>query len=342
MPFDPRSYTHESDRATLAALQAIPGFPAVCKAFMSVWNERQDRILNMSSRIRISEDQLGRYYRMLPPVCEQLGIPVPDLFLEMNVNPNAYTSGDTNPYIVLTSGLLDQVEEELIPTVLAHECSHIACHHVLYLTMGRTILNGAGIALSMTRNGGLLTVPLRVAFYYWMRSSEFSADRGAVLCDGSPDNMQAVCMRLAGFGKGIRDTGDIETFMRQAEDYQQMVSSSKWDRTLEYMILSGASHPLMAVRALECQKWADSPRFLQALQGLPPETDGGSSLARVKTDTIDFLRQQGKRLTDTIQGAGQKNQDPFVLLAEYEKLMEAGKMTREEFEAKRRELIYGK
>ena len=146
--FNPEQYTHESDRAALKALQAIPGFSALLKGFMNVWNERQQKILNMSSRIRLGENQMRKYYDMLPPVCEKLGIPVPELYLEMNVVPNSYTSGDTNPFIVITSGLLKALPDELIPTVLAHECGHIACRHVLYLTMGRMVLQGAGSVVS--------------------------------------------------------------------------------------------------------------------------------------------------------------------------------------------------
>ena len=147
MSFDPERYTHPSDRAALKALQAIPGFSLLIKGFMNIWNERQGKILNMSTRIKLGENQMRKYYDMLPPICEKLGIPVPDLYLEMNVNPNAYTYGDTAPFIVLTSGLLDTIPDELVPTVLAHECGHIACKHSLYLTMGRTVLSGASNVL---------------------------------------------------------------------------------------------------------------------------------------------------------------------------------------------------
>lgn len=110
---------------------------------------------------------------MLPPICEKLGIDVPELYLQLNVNPNAYTYGDTEPFIVITSGLLETVPDELIPTILAHECGHIACHHTLYTTMGNLILNGANI-LGLNE---LASIPIQVAFHYWMRCSEFSAVR---------------------------------------------------------------------------------------------------------------------------------------------------------------------
>ena len=143
MAINPDFYVHESDRVALKALKAIPGFTPLLKAFMKVWSEKQFFIQNMSTNLRLSDKQLSKYYNMLPPICEKLGIDVPELYLELDVVPNAYTSGDTKPFIVITSGLLETMPEELIPTVLAHECGHIACHHVLYRTMGNLILSQA-------------------------------------------------------------------------------------------------------------------------------------------------------------------------------------------------------
>lgn len=268
MAIDSSYYVHESDKAALNALKAIPGFQQLMKALMKIWNERQFRILNMSGRIRISENQLPQYYNMLPPICEKLGIEVPDLYLELNVNPNAYTYGDTTPFIVITSGLLDTMPEELIPTVLAHECGHIACHHVLYSTMGRILLNST----SSIMRSGLLTMPLMIAFYYWMRCSELSADRAAVIYDGSADKMSEVCMRFAGLDKNVQGVISKDEFLKQAEEYREIVKNSTWDKTLEFLTLSTKSHPLTAVRALESIEWAKSDQFKKIMDGTYDQT----------------------------------------------------------------------
>ena len=254
MSFNADYYVHNSDKAALKALKAIPGFHQFVKAFLKIWSERQFRITNMSSCVRMNDKQLAKYYNMLPPICEKLGIDIPELYLELDVNPNSYTSGDTKPYIVMTSGLFETIPEELIPTVLAHECGHIACHHVLYGTMGRILLEGASSALRMfVPYGELAIIPLQVAFFYWMRCSELSADRAAVLCDGTAEKMEEVCMRLAGFDKDINALASKEEFMIQAKEYRDMIKDSKWDKTLEFLTLSRLTHPLMTVRTLECE-----------------------------------------------------------------------------------------
>lgn len=258
MNIDAKFYMHDSDRIALQALQAIPGFTQLFKAFMKVWSEKQFRIQNMSTNLRISEKQLPKYYNMLPPICEKLGIEVPELYLQLDVNPNAYTAGDTKPFIVITSGLIETMPEELIPTVLAHECGHIACRHCLYSTMGRIILSEA---VGMLGLDGLAILPIQMAFSYWMRCSELSADRAAALCDGSSDGVVEMCMRFAGCDKDIVGQINVEEFMNQALEYQQMIEESAWDKTLEFMMLTNVDHPFNAVRARECYTWAQTDRF---------------------------------------------------------------------------------
>ena len=258
---DPNFFMHETDQKALATLKAIPGFAQLFKVFIKNWGEQQYRILNMSTNLRISEKQLPRYYDLLPPICERLGIDIPELYLKLDVRANAYTAGDTKPFIVMTTGLLETLPDELIPTVLAHECGHIACHHCLYTTMGRMILNDMMGVLGTFGLKELVSYPIKVAFSYWMRCSELSADRAAALCDGSADNTVSVCMHLAGFDKDIAGQAQTDVFMQQAQEYLQMIRDSKWSKALEFMLLSGEEHPLNAVRAYECAQWAKTERF---------------------------------------------------------------------------------
>lgn len=268
---DSNLYLHDSDRAAMAALKAIPGFAQVVKAFMKVWNEKQFKIINMSTNLKLGENQMAKYYNMLIPICEKLGIEVPELYVELDVNPNAYTFGDTKPFIVITSGLFETLPDELIPTVLAHECGHIVCRHTLYHTMGSILLNGAGSFV--TGLGNIALYPIQLAFAYWMRCSEYSADRVAAICDGTSDKIAEVCMRFAGYDKDIMADASIDLFLEQAKEYREMVKDSAWDKTLEFIMFKGNSHPLNAVRAYECKEWEKSERYQDIFRYLNRNND---------------------------------------------------------------------
>ena len=242
---------------------------------------------------------------LLPPICEKLGIDVPELYVELNVNPNAYTYGDTKPFIVITSGLFETMPDELIPTVLAHECGHIACHHTLYRTMGRIILNGVFSIISGI--GNVVLYPVQLAFAYWMRCSEFSADRAAAICDGSSDKVVEMCMRFAGYDKDIMADANADLFMEQAEEYRKMVDDSAWNKTLEFLLFQNYDHPLNAVRAYEAREWAQSERFKNIQDYLHAPVGEIDNKLPVMLTIKKYL---GKNIADvqaTLLGMGFKN-----------------------------------
>ena len=356
MVYEAKYFIHDTDKAALKALKAIPGFPQFIKGFMKIWSERQFRVSNLSSCVRMSDSQLSKYYDMLPPICEKLGIDVPELYLQLDVSPNAYTYGDTKPFIIITSGMFETVPEHLIPTVLAHECGHIACHHTLYTTIGSLLLNGANSAVRrFVPYSGLVTIPLEMAFFYWMRCSELSADRAAVLCDGTAEKMSEVCLRLAGFDKDINAVASKEAFMQQAKEYREMIKGSKWDKTLEFVTLSSKTHPLMTVRALECEEWAASEQYMDIVSGkvLQEEAEDITALTSIenaegseeiqekkskpKFEIPLFKKKEKESKPDNEEiSASQSVPDE---IREYKALFDEGIITEEEFSAKKKQLM---
>lgn len=261
-------FIHESDRKAMEALRALPGFDQLTKAFMKAFSERQFKILNLSSGIKLSSEQCPRVYNLLVPICEEFGIDVPDLYLTLDRYPNAGTYGDNYIFINVTSGLLELMSDEEIQTVLAHECGHIVCKHTLYHTMGTLILDGAEAILGL---GGLITLALRVAFYYWMRCSEFSADRvSAVFCGGS-DRVVDVMIRLAGGSKELAGELNTDLFLKQADEYKEYIEESSWNKMVEFYALMKRSHPFTAVRASSIKEWCETDTFKKVAFGEEPK-----------------------------------------------------------------------
>ena len=293
MMLDYKLYLHDSDKAAMETLKAIPGFAQVMKAFMKVWSEQQLRLINMSTNLKLSEKQMAKYYNMLPPICEKLGIDVPELFVKLDVRPNAYTYGDTKPFIVITSGLFETLPDELIPTVLAHECGHIACHHTLYTTMGQAILNGAASFVSGL--GNIALYPIQLAFSYWMRCSEFSADRAAIICDGSAKKTMDVMMRFAGYDKDIMADGNIDAFMEQAMEYKKLVDNNAWNKTLEFVLFQNNDHPLNVIRAYEGKEWEQTERYQTILEYVNAKSEEAEEKLPIK---VILKKMVGKNVTD--------------------------------------------
>lgn len=275
-PIDCEQFIHPLDKTALQTLKKIPLLDSICAKLISVMNDRQNTIINMSTKIHITEKQLSKVYKMVKSICCTIGIEMPEVYLELDREPNAYTYGTEKFTIVIHSGLLECFQDDEVYAVLAHECGHIACKHGLYHTIGGMVLSGGSLGLSelselLNKKGIVGSVAgnvlsavdgaLELAFFNWSRCSELSADRVAVLCCGSAEPVIETMMRLAGGTKHIESQVNKELFIEQAEDYQESMENGIVNKSLEFLLTRKLSHPLLAVRAYEAKKFANSDEF---------------------------------------------------------------------------------
>ena len=213
MPIDYKPFIHPEDRDALNKLQAIPGLDTLMKKFMQSVTEDMMHGINMASKIKLGPSQLPELYAILKDTCETLQIPEPEMFLEMDPIPNAYTYGDTKPFVVVNSGIIDLLSKEELRAVIAHECGHILCRHVLYHSLA-SLLVSAGGGIGSLFGLGIISEPLQWALRYWVRRSEFSADRVAAYVTNDADVVARTMMRLAGGGTRITERVDMEQFVK--------------------------------------------------------------------------------------------------------------------------------
>ena len=252
----PYEFIHPEDAAALRQMESIPGFPTFVKSILSLGLERLQYGMNMASSVRLSERQLPEVYRHLPPICDRLGIAVPEFYLSMDPMPNAWTFGDTRIFITVTSGLLEMMDDEELDAVLAHECGHILCRHVLYHSVARYILAGVD-SLGVL---GKLTIPIQLAFLYWQRKSELSCDRAAAIVT-SPEVVSRVMARLAAGPRKITENLNHEEWAQQADQYDVIWNSGIWNKTLQIYAIAAQNHPFSAVRVREVLKWGRSEEY---------------------------------------------------------------------------------
>ena len=262
-------FIHPEDAAALQQMENIPGFPTLVKKILSLGYEQLQYGVNMASNIRLSETQLPKIYHHLPPICEKLGIEEPEFYLQMNPMPNAYTFGDSKIFITVTSGLVEMMDDEELDAVLAHECGHILCHHVLYNSVARLLLSGAS-SLGFLSS---LSLPIQIAMLYWSRKSELSCDRcGSVIT--SPEIVARVMARLAGGPKTITNQVNMEEWAKQADKYDEIRTGNLWDKTLQLSVTLGLDHPFNAVRVREILKWGNSVQYRSLKENLSSNTSG--------------------------------------------------------------------
>ncbi len=256
-------FIHPEDAAALRQLEGIPGFPALVKKILSLGFEELQYGLNMATAIRLSPTQLPNLYNHLPPICRKLGIQEPEFYLQMDPKPNAFTFGDTRIFITITSGLVEMMDDDELDAVIAHECGHIVCHHVLYHSIAQIIFSGAA-SLGIL---GPLALPIQLALLYWSRKSELSCDRcGCVIT--SPEIITRVMARLSGGPRSITQEINFEEWARQADRYDEIKNENLWNKSLQLYAIAKQDHPFAAVRVREILKWGQSPQYQNLMESL--------------------------------------------------------------------------
>ncbi len=253
-----RDFIHPEDEFARRQLESIPGFPALVKAFLNLGPERMLHGVNIVSKLKLSKTQLPKIYAILENVCKVLKIEIPELYLEMNPLPNAYTMGDTRVFITITSGLVEALDDDELTAVIAHECGHIVCRHVLYNTVAHFLtLPVSDIGLNL---GGILISPIKLALRYWNRRAELSADRCAAIACKSTDPVVETMVRFAAGPKSLTDSINLEEFVNQSQQYDQLIES-KWDKFLQYSQVMHRDHPFPAIRVKEILNWGKTETF---------------------------------------------------------------------------------
>ncbi len=250
-----RDFQHPWDATATEALRAVPGLDTLVAKIMEYGLERIFYLQNTASNVRVSKHQFPRLYRSLGWGCKILGVAEPELYITLDPTPNAFTYGHTRPFIVLTSGLVDMLDDEERFFVISHELGHIKAGHVLYTVIARNITEIINILGQMTMGiGALVGQGLVVALLDWYRKAELTSDRAGLLCVQDLDPCLRTFMKLAGGASKLYAEMDKEAFLRQIREFED-ADYSTLNRAYKMMLTAYRTHPFPILRAKELDAW---------------------------------------------------------------------------------------
>src|SRR4051812_5205772 len=248
-------FQHEQDRQATESLQAIPMLDTVIAKVMEYGYERMCYLQNIADNVRVTPKMFPRLHRCVGWGCKILGVDEPELYVNLDPVPNAFTYGHTRPFIVLSSGLVDMLDDEERFFVVAHELGHIKASHVLYTVLARNIADFVEMVGRATMGlGSLLGQGLVLALHNWYRQAELTADRAGLLCVQDIAPCVRVFMKLAGGAYRLYDEMDQGEFMRQIRAYSD-ADASALDRMYKALITAWRTHPFPILRAKELDAW---------------------------------------------------------------------------------------
>ena len=231
---------YTSDAAPeLGVQQALRAMPAVAPAVLGVsgaWFAiaffGHQKMIDIATRSKsVTKAQAPRPYKMLENLCISRGIVMPSLKIIQTDTMNAFASGvrDKNYTITLTTGLMENLDDEELEAVISHELSHIKNRDVrlliiavifvgIFAFVGEGVFRGL-LRTNLPRNDhhrrsggsqagalvvfGLVIVALSYFFalmtrFALSRKREFMADAGAVELTKNPDAMIRALKKISG------------------------------------------------------------------------------------------------------------------------------------------------
>jgi heat shock protein HtpX len=182
-----------------------------------------DKLALKASGAKIVErDEAPELHDMVERLCAISDLPKPRIALIDTEVPNAFATGRSPKHaaVAVTTGLWRRLEPREVEGVLAHELAHIANRDVLIMTLAGFFAMVAGLITRFAvyggmfggrnRDGGvpvwLIVLAVSVVTYFISylliraisRYREYTADRGAALITGAPENLMSALQKITG------------------------------------------------------------------------------------------------------------------------------------------------
>ena len=263
-------FRHPLDLQATNTLKQLPGIDIAIRSVLGSVAEQFFYLNNIASSVLVSEKQLPHLHKLLIEACEILDLEPPQLYVQQNPTPNAYTFAmrGKQPFVVLHTSLIEMLTPEEIQAVIAHELGHLKCEHGVYLTMVNLIVLAANM---LPPWGTVLAQSLQDQMLQWVRCAEFSCDRAALLALQEPRVVMSVLMKLAGGSPTLAPQLNLDAFIEQAKAYDSIGTDSLGEM-LQTAQTAQLTHPVPVIRAREIARWASSAEY-QAILDKRQSTD---------------------------------------------------------------------
>jgi Zn-dependent protease with chaperone function len=168
-----------------------------------------------------------------------------NVFIVTSNQLNAYTFGMDSPKdVVLYSSLFRIMDQDEIQFILGHEMGHVKLGH----TWLNTLVGGmAGIPSSL----GAAAI-MELAFRWWNRACEYSADRAGLLACGKPNKSISALVKLEA-GSVARTQAGMQAAIQYIETEDDDIMNN-----LEELL---ASHPMIAKRIDEIRNYSNTQTY---------------------------------------------------------------------------------
>jgi len=157
----------------------------------------------IGNSLLVSQKQFPDIHSIAQQNAEELGIPIPYIFISQDPYINAFTIGFKSPYsIILNSALVEALTRDELDFIIGHEMGHIRFGHAKYLSLISPI--GSDIPF------------ISWLYAWWQRNAEYTADRSGYTLTHEIKPAISSLIKLS-VGSKLSQIIDIDELIKQIE-----------------------------------------------------------------------------------------------------------------------------
>ncbi|WP_237216890.1 zinc metalloprotease HtpX [Falsiroseomonas oryziterrae] len=203
----------------------VIAFGLACAMNLFAWWNSDRVVLGMHNAQPIGPQDAPRLYDMTQALAQRAGLPMPQLYVIHEDQPNAFATGRSpeKGAVAVNTGLLDMMSEREVAGVIAHELAHIRNRDTLIMTMTATLAGAIGMLAQFGfmfggRGGNgrsnpfgpigtillIILAPIAAMIVQMAvsRQREYEADRAAAEITGDPQGLASALLRLEDYKQG--------------------------------------------------------------------------------------------------------------------------------------------
>ncbi len=169
-----------------------------------------------------------------------------EIFIAPSRTLNAYTFGLGSPKtIVLHSALFDVMDRDELQFIIGHEMGHVC--------LGHTWLNSLIGGMAGIPSSSEASILMILAFRWWNRACELSADRAGLLACGSPAKSISALIKLYTGPAGLSNQVNLERALQSIESEDENLFNN-----LSELL---ATHPMIVKRIQQIRRYAATTQY---------------------------------------------------------------------------------
>ncbi len=240
-------FQYGPDRDALDMLAKAGPLKTVSRFLQENWSEPLIHGTLEGSAVQVTQKQFPRIRRIADTCQRILGMPATNVFIRHDAGLGASAFGSRKSCgVILTSGLVENLNEHELRFVIGRELGHIKADHLFYLNMIKLVTDSK-ILQNIPFLGEGLRAFVMLFLLPWQRKSQVTADRAGLLCCQNRVTAIKSLIKMALGARSLYDKVDIEEFLNQAEEVATRRFSVK--NMGEY--LSGSPYVTNRVKELE-------------------------------------------------------------------------------------------